>query len=442
MNNVIQFINDLNIDGAVVLACSYGPDSMCLLDILLKLKLDIVVATVNHKLREESDEEYRLLKKYCDDNNLIFEGYEIKEFPKGNMEAIARSIRYKFLDEIVNKYGAKYLFTAHHGDDLVETILMKINRGASLKGYSGISFISAYKGYNLVRPLLYLTKEEILKYNEDNGISYAVDQTNFELDHTRNIFRHKVLPVLKEINPQIHKKFINFSDNILNYYNYVNEEVNSYKSLYYNNGRLDINEINFLPLFIKKLLVQSILQDIYKDNIDKINSKHIELIIKLFDSTKANSVINLPMNINVYKFYNIIEIKEDIKVKNYDYVLSDKIKLNEFEIYLVEKSDIIKSNYLIRLNKSDVVLPLHIRNRRVGDKILLKNGTKSVGEVLSEAKISFLQRDEYPILTDDDGKILWIPGVKKSKYDRNINDSYDIIVKCVKEGEKNEEKKY
>ena len=442
MNNVIQFINDLNIDGTVVLACSYGPDSMCLLDILMKMKIDIVIATVNHKLREESDEEYRLLKKYCDDNNLIFEGYEIKEFPKGNMEAIARSIRYKFLDEIVNKYGAKYLFTAHHGDDLVETVLMKINRGASLKGYSGISFISPYNGYNLVRPLLYLTKEDILEYNEDNGISYAVDQTNFELDHTRNIFRHKVLPVLKEINPQIHKKFINFSDNILNYYNYVNEEVNSYKSLYYKNGRLDINEINILPLFIKKLLVQSILQDIYKENIDKINSKHIELIVKLFDSTKANSVINLPMNINVYKFYNIIEIKEEIHVNDYDYVLDDKIKLNDFKIYLVDKSDIIKSNYLIRLNKSDVVLPLHIRNRRVGDKILLKNGTKSVGEVLSEAKISFLHRDEYPILTDDDGKILWIPGVKKSKYDRNINDSYDIIVKCVKEGEKNEEKKY
>lgn len=442
MNNVIQFINDLNIDGTIVLACSYGPDSMCLLDILRKLKLDIVVATVNHKLRKESDEEYRLLKKYCDDNNLMFEGYVIKEFPKGNMEAIARSIRYNFLDEVVNKYGAKYLFTAHHGDDLVETVLMKINRGASLKGYSGISFISAYNGYNLVRPLLYLTKEEILKYNEDNGILYAIDQTNFELDHTRNIFRHKVLPVLKEINPQIHKKFIIFSDNILNYYNYVNEEVNSYKSLYYNNGRLDINEINLLPLFIKKLLVQSILQDIYKDSIDKINSKHIELIVKLFDSTKANSVINLPMNINVYKFYNIIEIKEEIKVNDYDYVLSDKIKLNEFEIYLVEKSDIIKSNYLIRLNKSDVVLPLHIRNRRVGDKILLKNGTKSVGEVLSEAKISLLKRGEYPILTDDIGKVLWIPGVKKSKYDRNINESYDIIVKCKKEGEKNEEKKY
>lgn len=442
MNNVIQFINDLNIDGTVVLACSYGPDSMCLLDILRKSKLDIVVATVNHKLRKESDEEYRLLKKYCDDNNLIFEGYEIKKFPKGNMEAIARSIRYKFLDEVVNKYGAKYLFTAHHGDDLVETVLMKINRGASLKGYSGISFISAYNGYNLVRPLLYLTKEEILKYNEDNGILYAVDQTNFELDHTRNIFRHKVLPVLKEINPQIHKKFINFSDNILNYYNYVNEEVNSYKSLYYNNGRLDINEINLLPLFIKKLLVQSILQDIYKENIDKINSKHIDLIIQLFDSTKANSVINLPMNINVYKFYNIIEIKEEIHVNDYDYVLSDKIKLNEFEIYLVDKSDIIKSNYLIRLDKCDVAFPLHIRNRKVGDKIQLKNGTKSVGEVLSEAKISFLMRDEYPILTDDSGKVLWIPCVKKSKYDRNINDSYDIIVKCVKEGEKNEEKKY
>lgn len=439
MDKVFDFINNLGIDNKVVLACSYGPDSMCLLDILIKCNVEVVVAHVNHKLREESDEEYKLLEYYCKSNNIVFEGYVINEYPKGNVEAVARDIRYKFFDRVLKKHNSNHLFTAHHGDDLIETMLMRVSRGASFKGYAGFGEISKVNNFNLVRPLIYVTKDEIDVYNSDNNVCYAVDKTNFEFLHTRNIYRHKVLPLLKEINPDVHKKYLKFSKSIIDYYNYVNEEVNSYKTILYKKNKcLDINDVGLLPEFILRLLIESILSDIYKDKISVINDKHVDAIVGLIYSDRPNVEVSLPRGYVAYKFYNIIDIRLRQEVFDYDYILEKEFNINNGYITYINDSDIVKSNYLIRLSSLDVKLPLHIRNRRVGDKISLKGGSKKVGEILSEAKISRWERNIYPIVTDNDGKILWIPGVKKSKYDRQINDKYDIIVKYIKK-EKNYE---
>lgn len=439
MNKVFDFINNLNIDNKVVLACSYGPDSMCLLDILIRCNVNVVVAHVNHKLREESDKEYLLLEDYCKKNNIMFEGYIINEYPKGNKEAVARDLRYKFFERVLKKYGSDYLFTAHHGDDLIETMLMRVSRGASFKGYAGFGEISRVNNFNLVRPLIYVTKDEIDKYNRDNNVCYAVDKTNFEFLHTRNIYRHKVLPLLKEINPDVHKKYLKFSKSIIDYYNYVNEEVNSYKTILYKKNKcLDINDVGLLPEFILRLLIESILSDIYQDKISVINDKHVDAIFGLIYNNRPNVEISLPAGFVAYKFYNIIDIRLRHEVFDYDYILEKEFNINNGYITYINDSDIVKSNYLIRLSSLDVKLPLHIRNRRVGDKILLKGGSKKVGEILSEAKISRWERNIYPIVTDSDGKILWIPGVKKSKYDRQIDEKYDIIVKYIKK-EKNYE---
>ena len=439
MNDVIKYIKSLKINSKIVLACSYGPDSMCLLDILEKLDIDVVVAHVNHKLRDESDLEYELLKKYCQNNNINFEGYVIDDYPKGNVENIARIKRYEFFEKVLKKYNTNYLFTAHHGDDLVETILMRLSRGASFKGYAGFGIFTKTEKYNLVRPLIYVTKDEIENYNKVNNVPYAIDKTNLELIHTRNIYRHKILPEFKKINPKIHKKFIKFSNNICEYYNYVDEEVIGYKSVLYDEKKyLDINDVVNLPEFIVNLLVQKILFEIYKDDINKINDKHVKSVMELIYSDKANLLINLPDNKQAYKFYNKVEIKNKEEINSYDYVLNDEIKFKFGKIYIVDSTDIVKSNYLTRLSIKDIKLPIHVRNRRIGDKIELKNGTKKVGEILSEAKINMLDRDRYPIVCDDNGKILWIPGVKKSKFDRQTYEDYDIIIKYIKKESNNE----
>ena len=130
----------------VVIALSGGPDSMALLNIIFELRkiinINIVCAHVNHNVRKESDDEKIFVENYCKDNNVIFEYMKINNYPDGNFEMIARCKRYEFFNEIVQKYNAKVLLTAHHGDDLMETILMRLVRGSSLKGYGGFDKIT------------------------------------------------------------------------------------------------------------------------------------------------------------------------------------------------------------------------------------------------------------------------------------------------------------
>ena len=214
MEEVYEFIGKklkLTEADTVVIGVSGGPDSMALLYIMNQFKekigFKIICAHVNHNKRPESEKEQKCLEKYCKENNIIFEYIKINNWGDDNFHNEARMVRYNFFDEIINIYSARYLMTAHHGDDLIETILMRIVRGSTLKGYSGFSRIVDKGDYKIIRPLITVTKDEILKFDEKNGIQYAIDESNNEDHYTRNRYRHTVLPFLKQEEPNIHKKF-------------------------------------------------------------------------------------------------------------------------------------------------------------------------------------------------------------------------------------------
>ena len=215
-------------------------------------------------------------------------------------------------------------------------------------------------------------------------------------------------------------------------------EVDTLYSQLYLNNRLDLNEFVILPLLLKKCLLKKVLLNIYNKDISKINDKHIEIILDLICSEKQNGSVNLPNNLVVIKYYNILEFSGENSLDDYDIIFYNELSKDDWMLLKVDNTDIIKSNYLIRLDSNEITLPLHIRNRKVGDKIALKNGTKKVGEILSESKMPKGKRDRYPIVCDNNGKILWIPGVKKGKFDKQIDQSYDIIIKYIKKGEKYE----
>ena len=105
------------------------------------------------------------MTKYCQDKKIILEKTTINNYQENNFENEARKKRYMFYEEILKKYNSKTLLLAHHGDDLIETILMKISRGSNLEGYAGIKEISNVKNYQIIRPLLKYTKEDIINYN-------------------------------------------------------------------------------------------------------------------------------------------------------------------------------------------------------------------------------------------------------------------------------------
>ena len=439
MEEVYNFISgDINLksDDVVVVGVSGGPDSMALLYILNEFKnkigFKIVCAHVNHNKRVESEQEKRNLEKYCNENNIIFEYIKIESWGDDNFHNEARSVRYSFFEELVQKYSAKYLMTAHQGDDLIETILMRIVRGSTLKGYSGFNKIVDKGDYKIVRPLITVTKDEILDFNGKNNIWYAIDSSNNEDHYTRNRYRHVVLPFLKNEDKNVHKKFLKFSETLLENNSYIDAEAKKVFNKVFQDGLLYIDRFNQLEHVIQTKIIYSILEKIYGDDLLIIGDAHVDLIFDLINSNKSNSIVHLPNNVIVIKAYNELTFNYDEdEYGSYEIEINELVNLPNGKI--IEKIEDIndKSNYTIRLNSKELYMPLYVRNRKDGDKIQIKNmnGHRKVSDIFIDEKIKATDRKMWPIVLDSKDNIVWIPGIKKSKFDKTGSNEYDIILR-------------
>jgi len=422
----------------IVVGVSAGPDSMALLYILkeLRKKLDfkIVVAHVNHNVRHESFEEKEFLEGYCNTNNIIFESMIINNYGDDNFHNEARNIRYKFYEDLIKKYNANYLMTGHHGDDLIETIMMRIVRGSTFRGYSGFSKIVDMKDYKIIRPLISVTKSELEDFDKKNRIPYRIDKSNFKDKYTRNRYRMNVLPFLKKEDKDVHKKFLKFSELLIEYDVFLDKLTKMEIDNVYTDGIIKVNEFQKIDDVIKRRIIDYIFSIIYKDDIIEIDDKHVDLVLKAINSKKASIKYNLPNDYLVVKEYDKVYFKKQVdEIMSYDIELNDEVFIpSGFTIKKVLKSD-TDGNDILRINKSDVILPLRVRTRRNGDKMTIKNmeGTKKVSDILINSKIPKDKRNTWPIVVDSKDEIIWIPKVKKSKYNRRKEDNCDIIFKCL-----------
>ena len=260
MQEILDYLDRLvSNNDKIVVAVSGGPDSMFLLDMLLKVRklknFDIIVAHVNHNVRAESYDEAKMVEEYCKNNNMIFEYMIIDKYGTDNFHDYARTVRYKFFDSLVSKYKAKYLLTAHHGDDLMETILMRIVRGSTVSGYTGFNRETNLGNYSIIRPLITMTKQEIEEYMNKKNLWYAVDMSNKKDVYTRNRYRKYILPMLKEENKNVHKKFLKFSNKIKSVSDFFNKYVDGRYNEIVTKDKLDLK----LLLKEDKIVVESIL---------------------------------------------------------------------------------------------------------------------------------------------------------------------------------------
>ena len=437
MKRVINYLDDiLNEGDTIVLGCSGGPDSMALLDILIKIRknknLSIVCAHVNHKVRRESEDEMTWLEGFCSKNNIIFEKMIIKNYGDDNFHNEARNIRYNFFEELVYKYNARFLMTAHHGVDLVETILMRIVRGSTLSGYAGFSMEVNKDGYDIIRPLVFVTKDDIMEYNKKNKILYMVDKSNFSDKYTRNRYRRVVLPFLKSEDKNVHLKFLKYSNNLLMCSDYLDLKTGEALKSLYLDKYIDIEEYKKLDDIIQNEVINNLLLKFYQDDLLLVSDVHTDLIKGLIYSNRANSVIYLPNSVKVIKSYDKIYFeRETAQIDSYEIEILDYANLpNGKNIKRLESAS-LNDNFYCRLSSSDVSLPLHVRTRKSGDKMKVKglNGTKKIKDIFIDAKIPAGQRDLWPVVVDSKGVIVWLPGLKKSKFDVPKNKNCDIILK-------------
>ena len=163
-----------------------------------------------------------------------------------------------------------------------------------------------------------------------------------------------------------------------------------------------------------------------------VSDKHAEILLDVIHSKRANVIVHLPNNMQAVKTYNNLVIGALDKKKN-DY----NIELNKFinlpngkNIEVVTDSD-LNNNFVCRLNSKEIKLPLHVRTRLDGDKISIKGmiGRKKIKDIFIDEKISIYDRELWPIVTDSEGTIIWLPGLKKSKFDKTKDENYDIILR-------------
>lgn len=428
-----QFLSE---NDRIVLAVSGGPDSMVLLYTLLKIRrkkdIDIICAHVNHKIRIESDEEAVFVENFCKKNHVPFEKMEIEKYREDNFHDEARKKRYEFFEKILKKYHAPYLMTAHHGDDLMETIMMRLVRGSTLRGYSGFQKISKLEGYSMIRPLIEMTKEQIEYYARENKIPFVIDTSNDKDKYTRNRYRKYVLPKLKEEDENVHLKFYKFSKLAYQYNSYIEKEVEKYLKKVYINNILNLKEYSKLDELIQIQIIDSILSKVYGDTIYLIHDQHTKLIMDVIASKKPNVMLNLPNNVIVKKSYDKLRIDYlEEYIEAYQLELTDDMVLPNN--HRIQKMDYENgcSNDVCRINICDVKLPLLVRTRKVGDKMNVKGmiGRKKVKDIFIENKIDIKERELWPLVVDSNDVIIWIPGLKKSKIDVPIDRKCDIILK-------------
>lgn len=434
MNKELDFLKkNINPNDTIVVACSGGPDSMCLLSLVDLIKneynLKIIVAHVNHKLRTESEEEQEMVEKYAKEHKLIFELLEINKYTNNKFsEDDARKRRYEFFDELMLKYNANILLTAHHGDDLIETILMRLTRGSNLSGYIGIKMINENNKYKILRPLLTTTKDNIINYLKENHIPYRIDKTNDELEHTRNKYRHYILPFLKKENSKVNEKYLKFSKELIDYDNFVNTYIMN--NNYIVDNYIVINKIINESDFIKRKAIELLIKEIQKDDIFNISDEQMKNLMKLYNlKNKTIDLNNNYQGINSYGKLLILK-KENNKLDKIH--INNNILVGDFFFYYNDDNKKDNSNSCILLNSKDIKLPLYLKSYEIGERIEIKNfkGSKKISDIFIDNKVPKHKRSTYPILVDANNTVLWVPNLKKSQFSKDISEKYDIIIKC------------
>ena len=421
---------------SIVVGVSGGPDSMALLHLMSSIKkvidIEVVCAHVNHNVRKESSSEKVFVEKFCLNHGIVFESMKIEDYGDDNFHNEARSKRYNYFGNIVKKYGAKYLLTAHHGDDLIETILMRIVRGSTLRGYSGFSKIVKFEDYTILRPLINVTKDEIFEYNKNNNIAFVQDASNQKDVYTRNRFRKYIVPEFKKEDPNVHNKFYKFSTTLLEYNDYIDKQVEKKITNIYVQNTLKIDEFLKEEKVIQMKIIYYILEHIYQDDLMLITDNHAELLHQLITSKRANAYIYLPNNLKAIKSYGTLTfVNEEMTKDEYEIEIINYLNLPNGKNIEVVSSSSDTSNNICRLSSKDVKMPLRVRTRVDGDKISVKGmiGSKKVSDIFIDCKIPMHDRNIWPVVVDSNNTVVWLPGLKKSKFDKSKEEKYDIILK-------------
>lgn len=381
----------------ILIAVSTGIDSMVLLDKISKINCESHIVYVRHYHRIRVYIENEFLTTFCKNNNYDLNVYDYYHVD-GNFEAVAREYRYKCFKEVYDKYNCDYLLTAHHGDDLVETMLMRQLRGTDINSAGGIREFSHRFGMNIARPLIEYSKKDIRNYAKEHNLIFFEDETNTDTSYKRNFLRHEVIP---KFETGYIKKYNNLSRELYEVSDYINDVVSEHIEEY-NDIYLDVEN---LDKRLVKYGIKKCLKLLYKDDIKGIYDKHLNLILNLDENGK----LELPFKYFVF-YQNHKYIFSKVIPETYSYEYSEGL-----EVKFLNSKITFDGSQCLRLGE-EVVFPLRIENANLETYIENKNGRQKLNRVFINAKVPAHKRTSWPVLIDANNKIICVFGIKYSKY--------------------------
>jgi len=428
VERVIKENNLFSKSDKLLLAVSGGIDSMVLWNILKSLEYQISIAHCNFKLRgKESDEEEEFVINTAklQETSYHVERFNTKHYAeefKITIQEAARNLRYNFFKKLCNDYDYKYIVTAHHLDDRIETFFINLFRGTGLKGLTAIPI----KNDNIVRPLLPFTRQQIKEYALSKGIAWKEDSSNLEDKYFRNKIRHELIPIALKIKPNLYQVFLANFKRLTQEYSlledYINSEIEKYlekdnSNIYIKKDILNDNRlIAVFSYYLKKnsfddLQIKSITSKTYK--VGKTYKTSNSLLIIDRDRFVISKQLsnNLNAEINIFETTSLIDFP---------------IKLSFVTCEKTDDFNITKNSEIAYLDFNSLKFPLKLRKWKNGDYFVPfgMKGKKKISDFLTDLKVpAYLKKNVFVLTSGND--IVWVIGYR-------IDDRYKITDKTKK----------
>lgn len=380
------------------IACSGGLDSTVLLHLLKKNGFNVSAIHVNYQLRgNDSELDAAFIERFCKENSIPFEKRiePIESIVKegGNLQEIARNVRYKWFEEILSESNTNKILLAHHQDDQVETFLMNLGRKSGVMGLS--CMLKENDGY--LRPFLNHSKQDVLDYALEEKLSWREDKSNQSNKYTRNRLRNEFIPFLRREIPHIDGSIMYMIDQFQQLQNQTEEQI--------------------APVLIRILETKEISDTEYKQllPLEKIElfremgqpSSIIDEIEKL---TQKGTMI--PFIQNTSTIFTAI-IREE---NGYSFYIKKTISIPELIIEEVESIPTLFNKDEIYLDSDKISGELKIRAWQIGDRMkpIGMNGSKLISDILSDNKVGFIQK-EMAFVIYDDTEVHWCLSINQNK---------------------------
>jgi len=397
----------------VVLALSGGLDSMFLFQLLStyqnELGIELILAHVNHKQRRESDWEENELRKLADAAELPI---YITSFSGDFSEARAREFRYDFFRKIMKEVGATALVTAHHADDQVETILMRLIRGNRLRHLTGIKESQVVDDIEIIRPLLQFHKKDF------SPIFHFEDQTNQESTYFRNRIRNRYIPELEKENPRLKSALLDFGMEVSDYQATITEL----------SKQIDVEDLNELFSYSQQtqgILLQNYLNQFPDLNLTKAQFDEVRQILAR-KSQYRHPLKNGYELIKEYQNFRVCKISPQADEKEDELVLHYQNQVR-YMGYLFSFGIPIEGDFVQKVTVSRET-SVHIRCRKPGDVITLNGHRKKLRRLFIDLKIPIEKRKTTPII-EQFGEIVSISGIATSDFKKMLeHDIKKILV--------------